>query len=199
MKSTDISDQELLEIIRKSIDLDSIAAKDPRATRKRLEELFGRLKTAVEGRPPGVQAIHRATKGQVRHILVYTDGASRGNPGKAGVGVVICDKERHVLEEVSEYIGETTNNVAEYKALIRALEKALEYCPKELEIFSDSELLVRQVNGQYKVRAPSILPLYNKAKKLMEMFPRWTIEYIPRGKNALADTLANTAIDTHSN
>ncbi|MFQ5956454.1 MAG: ribonuclease HI family protein [Candidatus Brocadiales bacterium] len=191
MKKTGISDQELLELIRKSIDPDSIASRDSRVNRKRLEELFGRLRAAVEGKQP-------VSGGLSKRLLVYTDGASRGNPGKAGIGVVICDRKQNVLEEISEYIGETTNNVAEYKALIRGLEKALKYGPKELEVFSDSELLVKQINGQYKVRAPSILPLYKEAKRLIGTLPKWKIQYIPREKNTLADALANMALDAQS-
>ncbi|HCN18753.1 MAG TPA: hypothetical protein DIS73_00455 [Planctomycetia bacterium] len=191
-----ISDQELLGLIRKSIDPDSIAAKDSRITRRRLEEFFGHLNSIIKTGPGLVKdKVGKPFSGG--HVLVYTDGASRGNPGKAGIGVVICDKEQNVLEEISEYIGETTNNVAEYRALISGLEGVRKYHPKELEMFSDSELLVKQINGQYKVRSPSILPLYKEAKRLAETLPKWKIRDIPREENPLADALANKAIDEH--
>ncbi|MFQ5862023.1 MAG: ribonuclease HI family protein [Candidatus Brocadiales bacterium] len=199
MRRTRISDQELLELIRKSIDPDSITSKDPRVTRKRLEELFRRLKAVIEAKPAKGKVSQPVSRGISERILVYIDGASRGNPGKAGIGVVIYDKkQQNVLKEICRYIGETTNNVAEYRALISGVEKALEYSPKELEILSDSELLVKQINGQYKVRAPSILPLYKKAKRLIGMLPKWKIQHIPREENALADALANMAIDAQS-
>src|SRR3990167_7184966 len=115
-------------------------------------------------------------------------------------GNVVCGLPyilTNVLEEISEYIGETTNNVAEYRALISGLEGVRKYHPKELEMFSDSELLVKQINGQYKVRSPSILPLYKEAKRLAETLPKWKIRHIPREENPLADALANRAIDEH--
>ncbi len=188
-----ISDEELLELIRKGMDTAKVAAGDRRVTRKRLERFFDRLRAVIKakaGKPPSP-----APGGGV---LIYTDGASRGNPGRAGIGVVICDRKQNVLEEISEYIGEATNNVAEYRALIRGVEKALEYCPKEVDIFCDSELLVKQLNGQYKVRAPSILPLHKEAKGLVAKLPKWKIRHIRREKNVLADALANKAIDTRS-
>lgn len=191
-----ISDQELLELIRKGIDPDGIAAKDPRITRRRLEEFFSRLNSIVKTGPgPLKDKAGKSLSGG--RVLVYTDGASRGNPGRAGIGVVICDREQNVLEEISEYIGETTNNVAEYRALISALEEVRKYHPKELEVFSDSELLVKQINGQYKVRSPLILPLYKEAKRLVETLPKWKIRHIPREENPLADALANRAVDEH--
>ncbi|MCQ4575137.1 MAG: ribonuclease HI family protein [Candidatus Brocadiales bacterium] len=198
MKS--ISDQELLELIRKGIDPDSVKAADPRATRKRLEEFFSRMGDAIR---PKLKSDSDSKKKKVvtpvpkGRILIYTDGASRGNPGKAGIGVVIRDGEHNVLDEIGEYIGETTNNVAEYRALIRGLEWALEYHPVKVDVFCDSELVVKQVNGQYKVRAPSILPLHREARKLIGKLPEWRLQYIPREENVQADALANEGIDEY--
>ncbi|MEE9559010.1 MAG: ribonuclease HI family protein [Candidatus Brocadiales bacterium] len=195
MKS--ITDRELLELIHEGIDLASIMAKDPRVTRKRLKEFFGKLGGLIGGVEPGMDT-KKSVKPALRvsgHIQLYTDGASRGNPGKSGIGVVVLDGEKNVLAEVSEYIGDATNNVAEYKALIRGVEKALEFSPSRVDVFADSELVVRQLNGQYKVRAPSILPLYNEARKLLGMLPESKVQYVPREQNSLADALANRAID----
>ncbi len=196
-----ISDHELLELIRKGVDADSLAVTDPRVTRKRLEEFFSRMDAAIRPKSKSdsdaekKKAVTPVPKGR---ILIYTDGASRGNPGKAGIGVVICDGEHNVLDEIAEYIGEATNNVAEYRALIRGLERALEYHPLEVEIFCDSELVVKQMNGQYKVKAPSILPLHREARKLIGKLPAWRLQYIPREENVQADALANEAIDMRS-
>ncbi len=194
-----ISDRELLELINEGLDLDAIAAKDPRATRKRLKEFLGRLDGLI-GVESGMDTMDTKKSGKPAprvsgHIQIYTDGASRGNPGKSGIGVVVLDGEQNVLAEVSEYIGDATNNVAEYKALIRGVEKALEFSPSRVDVFADSELMVRQLNGRYKVRASSILPLYNEAKKLLEMLSESKVQYIPREQNSLADALANRAID----
>ena len=191
-----ISDREILELIRKGVDHDGIAAKDPRVTRKRLKEFFGKLGGLI-GVEPGMDT-KKSGKPALRvsgHIQLYTDGASRGNPGKSGIGVVVLDGEKNILAEVSEYIGDATNNVAEYKALIRGVEKALEFSPSRVDIFADSELMVRQLNGRYKVRAPSILPLYNEARKLLGMLSESKVQYVPREQNSLADALANRAID----
>ncbi|MHC4197055.1 MAG: ribonuclease HI family protein [Planctomycetota bacterium] len=197
VKVDTISDREILELIHKGIDHDGIAAKDPRATRKRLKEFFGKLGGLI-GVESGMDT-KKSAKPALRvsgHIQIYTDGASRGNPGKSGIGVVVLDGDKNVLAEVSEYIGDAaTNNVAEYKALIRGVEKALEFSPSRVDVFADSELMVRQLNGRYKVRAPSILPLYNEARKLLGMLSESKVQYIPREQNSLADALANRAID----
>lgn len=182
-ESMGTSDYQLLELIFRGIDLDTLRANDPSITQERLESLLAKLRSKLK--PP---------RGK---LSVYTDGASRGNPGRAGIGVVICDKGHKVLEEVGEYIGETTNNVAEYKALITGLKKALDYRAGEVEVLSDSELLVKQVKGEYRVKAQTILPLYMEVKKLLERLPKWAIRHIPREENTRADALANLAIDRH--
>lgn len=181
-----ISDYQLLELIYKNIDLNSLKTQEPSLTQERLESLF-----------EGLKAILHRQKSKAGRLLIYTDGASRGNPGKSGIGVVICDKKHNVIEEVSRYIGETTNNVAEYKALIAGLERVLEYGPKEVGILSDSELLVKQLRGEYGVKAKAILPHFREAKRLLDMLPKWSVRHIPREQNPRADALANLAIDSH--
>lgn len=146
----------------------------------------------------------RVKDGNGLRLLVFTDGASRGNPGKAGIGVAIYDNHSSpehsltLLEEISEYIGETTNNIAEYKALKRGLEKVVEYNPKEVIFKLDSELLVKQINKEYKVKSPNMIPLYKEVCVLLKKLPRWTVSHIPRGQNSLADGLANKGIDSAS-
>lgn len=127
--------------------------------------------------------------------VLHVDGASRGNPGPAGIGVVVADARWKVLEEIGEYIGETTNNVAEYRALIRALEAALAQGATEVEIRTDSELLVRQVQGTFKVKSPALRPLHEMVTALLDRFATWSIQHLPREANARADLLANRALD----
>lgn len=122
---------------------------------------------------------------------LYCDGASRGNPGDAGIGCVIIIDSKKI--EISEYIGKTTNNVAEYKALIKGLEEVLKLKAQEVDIFSDSELLVMQINGVYKVRNKKLLPLYSQVKELLSKFKGYQIFHIYRDENFNADKLAKEA------
>lgn len=124
----------------------------------------------------------------------YIDGASRGNPGPAGIGIVFLGKEGTPVRQVSKYLGETTNNVAEYLALVYALVEALRAGYQTLSVKTDSELLARQVNGQYRVRDPHLRLFHDLVLHLLEGFSRCTVEHIPRTKNALADKLAGAAV-----
>ncbi len=126
---------------------------------------------------------------------MFTDGASRGNPGEAGIGVVIEDDSGHIVKRVARYLGKATNNQAEYEALIAGLKAAYELGAEELNIRADSELMVKQMNGQYKVKSPDLQERNAEARRLVESFRSVVIEYIPREKNKDADALANEAID----
>ena len=125
-----------------------------------------------------------------RSCEAYIDGASHGNPGPAGVGVVVFDSGTHPVWQLAKPIGETTNNVAEYLALIYALQEALRSGWTDLTVKSDSELLVRQMNGQYKVRDARLRIFHDLARHLKEGFARCAIEHVPRAENAAADRLA---------
>ena len=127
------------------------------------------------------------------HLEIYIDGASKGNPGPSGVGVVIY-KEGLRIKNISNYIGTATNNVAEYTALIYALEEALLLKAKSLKINTDSQLLARQLNKIYKVKHAGIINLYNRAVHLLTGFEKVLIRHIPREENNLADNLATKAI-----
>lgn len=122
---------------------------------------------------------------------LYCDGASRGNPGEAGIGCVIFFNGQK--REISEYIGKTTNNVAEYTALIKGLEEALRLGIEEIEVYSDSELLIRQLKGIYKVRNQGLMPLYEKVSELLRKFKSFELNHIMREENSLADSLAKEA------
>jgi len=130
-----------------------------------------------------------------RKLIIFSDGAARGNPGPAGAGGQVKSPSGKVLCEISEYLGETTNNAAEYKALILTIERALAYHPEELDINADSELLVKQLKGEYKVKNEGLKPLYERVKHLLAGLKRVGIRHIYRSENAEADRLANTAID----
>jgi ribonuclease HI len=126
-------------------------------------------------------------------VTIYTDGASRGNPGDAGIGVVIESEDGIVLREISEYIGKTTNNVAEYTALIRGLQAAADLGATEVDVCTDSELMAHQVNGLYKVKAPGLQPLYAEAVSLLRCFRRFRVGHVYRESNSRADLLASQA------
>ncbi len=133
-----------------------------------------------------------------RTAVIHTDGAAKGNPGPAGIGVVARTEQGTVLFEHAEYIGETTNNVAEYTAFIQGLHLAREKGIDAVRMASDSELLVRQLHGLYKVRHPNLKDLYDRAVALMAQFERVEVCHVPREKNAEADALANRAITTRN-
>jgi len=129
-------------------------------------------------------------------LLIYVDGASTGNPGPAGIGIVIFDKEDRQVGKVSCYIGKGTNNYAEYMALIRGMKIAIYFNTKNLKIRSDSELVVKQIRGEYKVNSKNIIPLFEEAVKLKAMFQRFRIEHVPRNLNDKADYLAKKAVSS---
>jgi ribonuclease HI len=141
---------------------------------------------------PGKDSVPR------KQLSIYTDGASRGNPGEAGAGVIIYNEHGELVKKVKRYLGTTTNNVAEYSALIIALAEAQQLKGEVLHIFSDSELMVRQMNGIYKVKDSKMKVLASEARKLLSHFTHYTISAIERKKNKEADTLANLAIDERS-
>jgi ribonuclease HI len=129
----------------------------------------------------------------MKRAVIHSDGASSGNPGPSGIGVVIEMGHEHF--EFSSYIGNTTNNVAEYSALIRGLEEARELGATEVEAYMDSELICKQLNGQYKVKHPGLMPLYQKALSLAAGFKRTTFTHVPREQNKRADALSKKAVE----
>ena len=130
-------------------------------------------------------------------VKIYTDGASRNNPGQSGIGIVIMDGNNKIVAQKAEYIGIATNNVAEYKAVISGLELAKNIGAKEVSLFADSQLLVRQLTGEYRVKNEGLQPLYRSVKALINEFSVFNAEHIPRTENLIADKLANSAIDEY--
>lgn len=136
-----------------------------------------------------------ADPGRSALIRLHTDGAARGNPGPAGIGLILSSRDGRVIEEVSAGIGWATNNVAEYQALIEGLEVARRHGVDELEVFCDSVLVVQQMKGGYRVKHKGLKPLHTRARELAGEFKRLSFKRVPRERNAAADELANRGID----
>ena len=133
-----------------------------------------------------------------KRIEIYVDGGSRGNPGPSGVGVVILDASGKRLKEISKYIGETTNNIAEYNALLYGLEEALMLRIDEIVVNLDSELVAKQLTGDYRVKDSGLKPLFERAMNMLKSFKSFEIRHIEREKNKEADKLVNRAINLAS-
>jgi len=131
----------------------------------------------------------------VKRIRLYTDGAARGNPGEAGIGILLYDENGVTIDHYCEYIGTATNNVAEYRALVAGLRLAQKHRPCCVQVFMDSELLVKQMNGEYRVKNEILAEHFKTAKAMLPAFNEICFSHIPREKNSAADRLANKAID----
>jgi len=177
----------------------------PSLTAKSLQEILLRSADRVkEGPQPSPESLppEEATpspagpaRKEFPEFFIHTDGASRGNPGEAGAGAVISDSQGRTLKELKLYLGMASNNVAEYRAAIYALERALELGARSATLLLDSELVVRQLRGEYRVREPHLKTLHQKAQEVLNRFSQYSILYIPREENRRADQLANEAID----
>ncbi len=130
----------------------------------------------------------------IKRVIIWVDGASRGNPGPAAIGAIMKDERGRIIARISQRIGTTTNNQAEYRAIIAALEQAIRLGAKRVEVNSDSELAVKQISGKYRVKKAALKPLHQKVKQLQSLLEDFTITHIPREQNAEADTLANIAL-----
>lgn len=130
-----------------------------------------------------------------RRLVVNVDGGARGNPGPAAIAAVVSEPDGTVLEEHGEAIGTATNNVAEYRALLLGIERARALGAREIELVGDSELVVRQVKGEYRVKDAGLRPLHDQVRAGLEHFDRWSIRHVRREHNAAADALVNIALD----
>lgn len=139
-----------------------------------------------------INNVKRRTK--VKRVVIHTDGAAEPNPGPAAIGATIKDEQGRLITTISQGIGRTTNNQAEYRAVIAALEKAIELGAKQVDIKLDSQLVVRQINGRYRVKNAALKPLYQQVKHLQSLLEGFTITHIPRQQNTEADNLAYIAL-----
>ena len=128
-------------------------------------------------------------------VTIHCDGGSRGNPGPAGIGVVITDQSGSLVDQIGERIGDATNNVAEYRAVIRGLQRAAELGADAVDLVGDSELVAKQITGDYRVKHSDMKPLHASVITELKNFSAWTIKTVPRAENAAADALVNSALD----
>jgi len=167
--------------------------------RRVLVRVLGSLKTwagslgLAEKKPPRPR--RPSKKSKITKLIAFTDGASRGNPGKAACAAILFDEKDEELVRRSKRLGIATNNVAEYEGVLLALDLAETLGARDVEIRLDSELVVRQLNGQYKVKHPALKPLFERARELMAAFDRVTVSHVPRDENTVADKLANDELD----
>lgn len=189
----------ILEALADSLDVAGVLARFPGLTR---EELRGIVREAAGRRPPREEAPPGpgaasgvAARSWPGDLTAHIDGASRGNPGEAGAGVFFQDRTGAPLERIARYLGRATNNAAEYQALLIALARAREVGARSLRVFSDSELIVNQVNGRYRTKEPHLQQYLQEAIRLMRAIGRVDIKHVRRELNTEADALANEAID----
>jgi ribonuclease HI len=185
-RSPDAGKREVLEALARELSVEAVLAEHPDWTAKQLRAL---LAEAARSYPADGATLAEGT------VVAFVDGASRGNPGEAGCGVLFQDAEGRTLLEVSRYLGEATNNVAEYEAFILAVEEAVSRGWDTLKVIADSELLVRQLKGLYRVKSPVLKPLYERAMEACRGLERWKVEHVGREANVRADELANDAIE----
>ncbi len=181
--------QTVLDLLADRLDERILLELFPDHPPKRIRDLLRGVSCRPADPPPPGEV------GVSRRCHLYTDGAARGNPGEAGAGIVLYDRANRELASRSSYLGHCTNNVAEYRALILGLETAHEMGCTELAISLDSELVVRQVQGMYRVKTKTLKPLYARVTELLAGFDRWSIRHVPRSENSRADELANRGID----
>jgi len=200
MKKTEtISDHELLVLIHKSIDVEKLKEQDKTITEKRVDKLFQKMKNSMkkgdldDSDKEITDASNINTETDL--IVVNVDGASRGNPGESGIGVAIFDKDSSLIKEACDYIGVATNNIAEYKALILGVKLSMKYNAKKILFKSDSELMVKQIKDEYKVKNAQLKLLFTEVKNLFKKLPDWEIMHVPREENREADLLANRGVE----
>jgi len=198
-KKETISDYELLALIHKSIDIETLKEQDKAVTKKRVDKLFQDLKGHVKKDDPDISEEEITGASDIKKdadlIVVNVDGASKGNPGESGIGVAIFDKDLNLINEACDYLGVATNNVAEYKALILGIKLSTKYNAKRVLFKADSELMVKQIKGEYRVKNAQLKLLFTEAQGLLKKLPNWKIMHVPREENKEADLLANKGVE----
>jgi ribonuclease HI len=192
-KESPPSEESVLRHLSQTLSVSKTLKRFPSLKAKDLQKMLWRSALQAEGKkdlieiPPGREGLPEFT--------IQADGASRGNPGEAGVGAVISDARGRTVKELKRFLGMATNNVAEYRAVILALEKALDFGAGSVIVYLDSELVVRQLRGEYRVREAHLKTLHRQALEILNRFSKYDIYYVPREENRRADQLANEAID----
>lgn len=186
----DINKHKALKDLAETLDFTEILRRNPELSKDDIRHLLLEMADSFTHK-----AVQKYPTPDTKHLIINVDGASRGNPGESGAGVVIRDEKGNVIEKTCKYIGIATNNIAEYNALILALETAKQIGAKEVKIYSDSELMVKQIKGEYRVKNEGLKPLYQNVMSLLKDFKAYGIIHIEREKNTEADKLANQAID----
>jgi len=198
-KRETISDYELLALIHKSIDIETLKEQDTAVTKKRVDKLFQDLKGHVKKDDPDISEEEITGASDIKKdadlIVVNVDGASKGNPGESGIGVAIFDKDLNLINEACDYLGVATNNVAEYKALILGIKLSTKYNAKRVLFKADSELMVKQIKGEYRVKNAQLKLLFTEAQSFLKKLPNWKIMHVPREENKEADLLANKGVE----
>ena len=198
-KDETISDHELLSLVHESVDIEILKKMNKTITKKRVDKFFQDLKGHVKKDDLATSDKEKTDDSNIKKdidlIIVNTDGGSRGNPGESGIGVAIFDKDSNLIHEACDYLGIATNNIAEYKALILGIKSSMEYNAKEILFKSDSELMVKQIKGEYRVKNPQLKLLFTEVKELLKKLPNWKIMHVRREENSEADLLANKGID----
>lgn len=189
---------ELLRFIAREEPLNDTLRAFRGMSRERLGQL---LESAADALAPRAVSAAAQVTGPPVHVeagaklKLYSDGAARGNPGPSGAGAVLLDASGKTVAQLGKYLGHQTNNYAEYMGLLIGLKHARELGAKELEVYADSELLIRQLGGRYQVKSPTLRPLYEEALLLLKGFSRVKLAHVPRAQNAAADEMSNRAID----
>jgi ribonuclease HI len=192
-KESPPSEESVLRHLSQTLSVSKTLKRFPSLKAKDLQKMLLRSAQQAEGKkdlveiPPGRKGLPEFT--------IQADGASRGNPGEAGVGAVISDARGRTVKELKRFLGMATNNVAEYRAVILALEKALDFGAGSVTVYLDSELVVRQLRGEYRVREAHLKTLHRQALEILNRFSKYNIHHVPREENRRADQLANEAID----
>jgi ribonuclease HI len=163
----------------------------PQLDRTRLQRALEKAAGLLEGNPIEED---EAAPSYLR-LRLYSDGAARGNPGPAGAGAVLVEPSGQVVDKLGKFLGHQTNNYAEYQGLLMGLKRARELNVREVEVFADSELMIRQLGGRYQVKSPSLRPLYVEALRLLNEFERVKLVHVPREMNRAADEMSNRAIE----
>ena len=165
-------------------------------SRERLLRILEKAATLLdEGAVARADRRDGAHLGEIQRMRVYSDGAARGNPGPAGAGAVLVEPTGQVVDRIGKYLGTQTNNFAEYMGLLLGLRRARDLGAHEVEVYADSELMIRQLSGRYQVKSPTLRPLYEEVLEILNGFSRVKLVHVPREMNSAADEMSNRAID----